>query len=345
MELELLHFCCDMTKTIHNGLNSLLTTVQQEIILLHGPAGVPHYVSGDAAGILEVEPGSLRTVSVAEVFEERARKRILSTFSEVFKTGTSSAAFIAELANGKRSFSITTHPVKDNLGNVIELHTTLRDITPAKKFHDDVLLLNHLISETNSMARVGGWKLNFRDNDLYWSPQIYAIHEVPEGFIPTFENAIAFYHPYAQKEMTDAIAQTMADGKERELEVQLTTFTGRDIWVRSIIKAAVVNGTMEYIYGAFQDITDRKQHEVELQRVIDNLTKQNEQLEQFSNIVSHNLRGPVSGVQALLSMLDEPTSDTDVQLANKYLRDAVQELDKSIRILSRTVSERGSISE
>ncbi|CAN5485754.1 hypothetical protein BH09BAC3_BH09BAC3_36490 [soil metagenome] len=61
----------------------------------------------------------------------------------------------------------------------------------------------------------------------------------------------------------------------------------------------------------FRDITERKQIEesireqnVRLGDIADNLTSKNEQLEEFTQIVSHNLRAPVGNIVTLLSLYE-----------------------------------------
>lgn len=74
----------------------------------------------------------------------------------------------------------------------------------------------------------------------------------------------------------------------------------------------------------FRDITDRKKAEqkileqnARLQAVADDLKRKNEQLEEFTQIVSHNLRSPVGNILTLLNFFEEAESSEE---KNEYLK-------------------------
>ncbi|NOT73369.1 MAG: PAS domain S-box protein [Cyclobacteriaceae bacterium] len=66
----------------------------------------------------------------------------------------------------------------------------------------------------------------------------------------------------------------------------------------------------------FRDISERKlieqsirEQNIRLGDIADNLTRKNEQLEEFTQIVSHNLRAPVGNIVTLLSLYDSADSE------------------------------------
>jgi len=61
---------------------------------------------------------------------------------------------------------------------------------------------------------------------------------------------------------------------------------------------------------AFKDITERKIADMERDRITTDLVQRNKDLEQFTYIVSHNLRAPVANIIGLSNMLS--TSDFDI---------------------------------
>lgn len=68
-----------------------------------------------------------------------------------------------------------------------------------------------------------------------------------------------------------------------------------------------------------------------MNQMTEHLIKRNKDLEQFSYIISHNLRGPVTNVLALASILDEPNLDPEVQ------RECLRGVVFSIRNLDETM--------
>lgn len=62
---------------------------------------------------------------------------------------------------------------------------------------------------------------------------------------------------------------------------------------------------------AFKDITERKLSELEREQITADLVQRNKDLEQFTYIVSHNLRAPVANIMGLSNMLNN--SDFDLK--------------------------------
>jgi hypothetical protein len=55
-----------------------------------------------------------------------------------------------------------------------------------------------LLLQGGRVAKTGGWHLDLETNDLFWTSETYAIHEVELSYQPTVEQAYAFYAPEAQ---------------------------------------------------------------------------------------------------------------------------------------------------
>jgi PAS domain S-box-containing protein len=72
--------------------------------------------------------------------------------------------------------------------------------------------------------------------------------------------------------------------------------------------AAVVSSDMDSseqrIYMTIFDISERKNHERERELLIQELTKSNTELKQFSYITSHNMRAPLTNLIAILDLID-----------------------------------------
>lgn len=116
-----------------------------------------------------------------------------------------------------------------------------------------------LIEEANEIAKIGWWCFEPENKKLLWSKVTKKIHEVPESFTPTVEDAINFYKEGESREkITQAVNEAINYGKEIELDLELVTYTGKHIWVRSIIHSDFKDGKCIKISGTFQDITKDK---------------------------------------------------------------------------------------
>lgn len=108
----------------------------------------------------------------------------------------------------------------------------------------------------------------------------------------------------------------------------------------------------ELIYASAVDITERKKFENELLVSTKNLKKasaelqqQNNQLNEFAHIISHNLRSPVGNIQALISLVNESSSKEEYALIFEKLKNTSQSLRNTLNDLLETLSVREGQSE
>lgn len=132
---------------------------------------------------------------------------------------------------------------------------------------------NDLLRIAGHAARLGGWELDINKNQLIWTDEIAAIHEVPPGTQPTLEDALNYYPPEYRDHMMQVVANSIEQGLPFDEVVQLITATGRRIWVRAI--GEVVRdetGKITHLRGAFQDISELMQARAEAHAVSARMT-------------------------------------------------------------------------
>ncbi|MEJ8757264.1 PAS domain-containing sensor histidine kinase [Pontibacter sp. H259] len=119
--------------------------------------------------------------------------------------------------------------------------------------------------------------------------------------------------------------------------------SGEKVWVATDI-TPILNeaGTIEKYIVIYTDISDRKFAEEKLLQMNENLVMQNRDLQQFTYIVSHNLRAPVAnmmGLTKILPKLDTGGPSYATALAN--LDKSALRLDAVICDLSKILSIKG----
>ena len=116
-----------------------------------------------------------------------------------------------------------------------------------------------LLAMASRLGRLGAWEVALPSLEVTWSDALCVIHEVPPGYSPSFEDAVAFYAPEDRDGVTEAFAACVRDGTPFDLELQVITAAGRRLCVRSMGEAVRdPSGAITRVQGAFQDITDRK---------------------------------------------------------------------------------------
>ncbi len=112
------------------------------------------------------------------------------------------------------------------------------------------------------------------------------------------------------------------------------------------IRVMKFEGKERLIIALHTDVTDRKMEEQEKERISSDLIQRNKNLEQFSYIVSHNLRAPVANILGLTELLQLTDSKPGLDLdATKALSAAAHNLDKVMKDLNEILQVRMLVSE
>ena len=139
------------------------------------------------------------------------------------------------------------------------------DVTESHQMAKNLQRMQEMLLQTNQMARVGGWECDLVQNKVYWSEVTREIHQVEPGYQPGIEDSFSFYKEGENRDkLADAAKKAIADGTSYDLELELTTAKGNELWVRAIGYPEFENGKCKRLYGAIQDIDAKKRAELEM---------------------------------------------------------------------------------
>ena len=187
-------------------------------------------------------------------------------------------------------------PIRDDQGETLGYLGTIRDVTDKVRVEQERLHAlqqlresEKLLRETSRMARIGGGKYDIRTGEVTWSEQLYRLHELPVGEPLSREQTLEFFQPSDRQRLQAAIDETIDTGQPHQLELPMTTATGRRQWVRIKSSPLIEDGEVVGVTGYHQDITEEKQA-AEAKR-------------EFISVVSHELRTPLTSIQGSISLV------------------------------------------
>ena len=189
------------------------------------------------------------------------------------------------------------------------------------------------LQQAQSIAHFGSWELDLSNDTMLWSDEACQIYGFPlDDNIQSYASWLSYTHP-------DDIANVMSVTKEGEKTLSKVEFhhriIRRDGAVRHIYSQAQFEfnkeGKAVVLYGVGHDITETKEAETERTKIIGHMVQRNNDLEQFSYIVSHNLRAPVANILGLVSIIQTIGIDKgEEKKVTGYLAAAAQNLDNVI---------------
>ena len=138
----------------------------------------------------------------------------------------------------------------------------------AKRQSDSWLLI------AGRVARLGAWELDIARQKVAWSDVVADIHGMPCGYSPQLDEALSYYVEPDRSTLSRAVTLCLQEGVPFDQELVLQPAGGGGPrWVRSIGEAVRdAEGRITHLRGACQDITERKSHLLQIQRLADRLS-------------------------------------------------------------------------
>jgi PAS domain S-box-containing protein len=172
-----------------------------------------------------------------------------------------------------RYLSCSGEPVFDPDGRLRGYRGLARDITQSKLAEQRLRDTQALLHMAAQVGRLGAWAYEVGQPRMTWSEEVCAIHGVRQGFAPTLEEAVGFCAAEYQATMRAIFSACLKDGSPFDVEAQVTTAKGRQVWVRMIGEAQWdERGRVVKLQGACQDITESKHAAEDARMVAEQLT-------------------------------------------------------------------------
>ncbi|MBI5426018.1 MAG: PAS domain-containing protein [Opitutae bacterium] len=178
---------------------------------------------------------------------------------------------------------------------VVGTHT---DITQRKELEERLRHGEEMSLQLSRLAHIGAWEWDLNTARLTWSPEMFRIHEVELGFEPTLEKTLSFYPPEARHTLTEAMENAVRAGSGFDLELPFINARGHKLWVRVLGRAQLKDGRATRLYGAFQDITGRRDAE-EMRRQLEGQLFQAQKMETLGTLaggIAHDFNNLLTGI-------------------------------------------------
>jgi len=172
-----------------------------------------------------------------------------------------------------------------------------------------------LLYDAQKLTHVGVWNWKADIDCVTWTEELYKIAGLdPKSPAPTYAQHSTIYTPQSWHLLNNAVEEAMKSSEPYELELELIRSDGS---IRNIIAfgGAKIDDKKQIIglYGTVQDITDRKQVELELIKAKEKAEESDRLKSAFLTNMSHEIRTPMNGILGFTELLKEPNLSSDDQ--------------------------------
>ncbi len=158
------------------------------------------------------------------------------------------------------------------------------DIAESKRISEKLERNRQLLSNTQRLAKTGGWEWNVEQQKMHWTKEMYRLHGFdPSQFPPDSSDhinaSLECYRLDDQSKVLDAFHRCEEDGIAYELEFEIRQSSGKKIWVRTTAEPLWKGDKVEKVIGTVIDITESKLAK-------DELIVQSERIKTFFNSIN-----------------------------------------------------------
>ncbi|QLG27117.1 MEDS domain-containing protein [Halorarum halophilum] len=229
---------------------------------------------------------------------------------------------IVGLDGTRRHMETHAAPLRSSDGTTSHVALT-HDITAQVERERELERALDLLEKTERIADVGGWEIDTRTMEVFWTDHIFDLLEVSADEEPPLDDALDMYHRADRPIVEEAVEEALDSADPFDVEARIRTDSGDVRWLRIQGVPETVDDDVVSLRGAAQDITERKRREQRLEVVIDRLEASNSRLEQFAYAASHDLQEPLRMVSSYLKLVRQRYADDLDEDGEEFIEFAV----------------------
>lgn len=270
---------------------------------------------------------------VPEVIPQPALNDVLAYYRTALRTRQPVAwQEISDYPNGRKIGEVCVTPVLEADGTCCQLVGIVHDLTAQQEAETRLRISNERFQYALKATTDALYDWNIGADTLYWGEGFEDLfgHRLAQNPTP-FSTWANYVEPTEHDRVVAGLRSTAFEttGLFWQQEYHFRRADGS--WAMVFDRGYILRdaqGRAVRMIGAMQDITARKQAEDQQRLLADKLGRQNADLQQFTYIVSHNLRAPLAnalGYADLLSRVEKTSEVFDASLKN--LRTSLHLLD------------------
>lgn len=166
-----------------------------------------------------------------------------------------------------RIFMTTIFPVLNSAGIAQFICRISLDITEIKKKNKILVESKARLQEAHILAKMGDWSWDIETDTHVWSKKTYEIYGINPDLSPAnYQEVEQYFTRKSWEQLSASVNKALMKGQAYECDAEVIRPDGAHRWISARGRGAFdTNGKVISLHGTIQDITERKQAEINLQ--------------------------------------------------------------------------------
>ncbi len=232
------------------------------------------------------------------------------------------------------------------------------DITERKNTEENLRKSEERLNMAQEIGRMGSWEFHVREGKALWSSELFRIFNLqPMNYGPDIEEYRKFIHPEDLQRVIKLVEPFTFQGHLGEAvkfdyRIVLNNGKIRTLHTERVVKAVSQAGDPLIIMGIEQDITERKQVEIQLEeysrnleKIVDERTKQLKDTERLATIgqtagmVGHDIRNPLQSMIGEVYLLKADLGAMPESKLKNEVTESFDSIERNILYISKIVAD------
>ncbi len=218
-------------------------------------------------------------------------------------------------------------------GEPEQIFGIIHNITEMKEKEQQLEENDYFFRESQRVAGIGSYNLHIKDDCWVASDGLYQVFGIDKNYPCTTQGWLDLIHPDDSTMMRNYLLQEVIERHGLfNKEYRIIRFSDKEIrWVNGQGKVVLDNnGSPMYMIGTIQDVTERKNTEIMLQK-----SQKLESLGILAGGIAHDFNNLMGGIFGYIDIAMSASNDDDVQ---KYLSKALSTIDRARELTSRLLT-------